>query len=271
MQEGGRRLLVTGASTGMGRATARHFAEAGYTVFAATRDPDRLADIASGHLRPVAMDITDPKSVERALGATEGIDVLVNNAGYGLVSAVEHLDEAQMYSQFEVNLFGLLRVTRGAIPMMRERGGGVIVNISSFLGKVGLPLLTLYNATKYAVEGVTDSLRHELAPFGIRVHSVMPGFFDTQFARANLVTNADTFAPDSPYAPLVETLAPRIVEQINGGNDPAEVAALIRTLVEDPHAPARVSAGEKARKFLPMRRELSDEDFERRVREYYGF
>ncbi|WP_456450328.1 SDR family oxidoreductase [Hydrogenimonas sp.] len=263
-------LLVTGASSGMGRATAVLFAHRGFRVYAATRRPDRLADIASNRLIPLAMEITDPSSVAEAVASIGDVDVLVNNAGYGLVSAVEHLDETQMREQFEVNLFGLLRVTRSVLPAMRKRRGGVIVNISSFLGKVGLPLLTFYNATKYAVEGVTDSLRHELGPFGIRVHSVMPGFFDTRFARENLVKNAETFSPDSPYAEMVTTLAPKIVAQINGGNDPKEVAELIWKIVEDSDAPARVSVGEKARKFIPMRKELSDEDFERRVREYYG-
>jgi len=153
---------------------------------------------------------------------------------------------------------------------MRRERSGVIINISSFLGKIGLPLLTMYNASKYAVEGITDSLRYELAEFNIRVHSVMPGFFDTQFARANLVTNAETFDERSPYARMVSNLVPKIVEQINRGNDAKEVAELVYKIVEDENFPARVTVGDKASKFIPMRKELSDEDFERRVREYYG-
>ena len=104
----------------------------------------------------------------------------------------------------------------------------------------------------------------------LRVHSILPGFFDTEFARSNLQTNSDTFAESSLYKDLVNNLAPHIVEQINGGNSAHEVAKLIHTIIEDEHFSARVTAGDKAKKFLAMRKELSDEDFERRVREYYG-
>jgi NAD(P)-dependent dehydrogenase (short-subunit alcohol dehydrogenase family) len=263
------RILITGASTGMGRETALELARRGHEVYAATRFPARLEEVHPG-IRPVALDLTDPASVEERVREIGAVDALINNAGYGLVSTVEEADEERMRDQFEVNLFGVLRMCRAVIPGMRERGGGVIVNVSSFLGKIGLPLLTFYNASKYAVEGITDSLRYELRPFGIRVHSVMPGFFDTCFARSNLVTNPATFAEDSPYAEMVAHLAPQIIEQINRGNDPREVAEAIAAILEDDQAPPRVAVGEKARYFIPMRRELDDEAFERRVRDYYG-
>ncbi len=267
-------VLVTGAGSGMGRETAAHLAEEGLTVYAASRAPEKLDDLASERLIPTQMDITSAKSVSEVLETIRrrhgGIDILVNNAGYGLVGAVEHVSEAEMTAQFDVNVFGTLRACKAAVPGMRERGGGIIINISSFLGKIGLPLLTFYNASKYAVEGITDSLRYELRGFNIRVHSVMPGFFDTQFARSNLQTNPETFDPGSPYAETVSTLAPTILEQINRGNDPADVARLIRQIIADDAFPARVTVGDKAKKFIPMRRELSDEDFERRVRDYYG-
>jgi len=262
-------VLVTGASSGMGRATSLYLAQRGYRVFAASRTPERLEGMHEA-IVPLSLDLKSSESIEKLLERSGPVDVLVNNAGYGLVSTVEEVSEAQMYEQFEINLFGLLRMCRAVIPGMRERGGGVIINISSFLGKIGLPLLTFYNASKYAVEGVTDSLRYELRPFGIRVHSVLPGFFDTCFARSNLVTNPATFASDSPYAELTAHLAPQIVAQINGGDDPAEVARIIAGIIEDPDAPARRAAGAKARYFIPMRRELEDEDFEARVRDTYG-
>jgi len=253
----------------MGRATARYLAGRGYLVYAASRTPDKLENL-SENIIPLEMDITDLQSVQRAVEQIERIDILVNNAGYGLVASVEEVTEEQMLAQFDVNLFGLLRVTQAVIPKMRQQGSGVIINISSFLGKIGLPLLTLYNASKYAVEGVTDSLRYELRAFNIRVHSVMPGFFDTSFARENLVTSDRTFSEVSAYASLVSTLAPTIIAQINGGNDATQIAKLIHGIIIDPQSPARQTAGDKARKFIPMRQELSDEDFERRVRDYYG-
>lgn len=262
--------FVTGSGSGMGKESVALLARKGFKVYAATRDPKRLSGLFEGDVTPLYMDITDPKSVEDAFRGIERLDLLLNNAGYGLVSTVEDLDEKQMFDQFDVNVFGLLRVTKHAVALMRRERSGVIINISSFLGKIGLPLLTMYNASKYAVEGITDSLRYELAEFNIRVHSVMPGFFDTQFARANLVTNAETFDERSPYARMVSNLVPKIVEQINRGNDAKEVAELVYKIVEDENFPARVTVGDKASKFIPMRKELSDEDFERRVREYYG-
>ena len=129
-------VLVTGASAGMGRATALHLASRGYRVFAATRHPEKLEDRAGENLVPLKMDVSDPSSVREAFAEIDRLDVLVNNAGYGLVSAVEHLDESQMFDQFNVNVFGVLRVTAAAIPRMREHGG-VVVNVSSFLGKIG--------------------------------------------------------------------------------------------------------------------------------------
>jgi short-subunit dehydrogenase len=226
-------------------------------------------EIESENIHLLALDITETQSINNAITNIKQIDILINNAGYGLVSTVENLEEKEMFDQFNVNVFGVLRVCKAVIPIMRKNQSGVIINISSFLGKIGLPLLTMYNSSKYAVEGITDSLRYELRDFNIRVHSVMPGFFDTQFARSNLVTNLETFDPNSPYAPMVANLAPNIVEQINQGDDAKEVAKMILEIIEDELFPARATVGEKASKFIPMRQELSDEDFERRVKEYY--
>ena len=262
-------VLVTGASSGMGRATVLFLAKNGFLVYAGSRTPSKLLDIESENIYPLKLDITDSQSIQKAMMSIKQIDILVNNAGYGLVSTVEALDEDEMFSQFDVNVFGLLRICKAVIPKMREQQSGVIINISSFLGKIGLPLLTMYNSSKYAVEGITDSLRYELRDFNIRVHSIMPGFFDTQFARSNLVANLETFDKSSPYAKMVANLAPNIVEQINSGNDAKEVAEMILEVIRDDKFPARATVGDKASKFIPMRRELSDEDFERRVREYY--
>ena len=262
-------VLITGASTGMGKATALFLAEKGFMVYAGTRTPSKILEIESNNIHLLELDITDSQSIQKAVDKIGKIDILVNNAGYGLVSTVEELDEEEMFNQFNVNVFGVLRVCKAVIPQMRKEKNGVIINISSFLGKIGLPLLTMYNSSKYAVEGITDSLRYELRDFNIRVHSIMPGFFDTQFARSNLVTNLETFDKNSPYAKMVANLAPNIVEQINSGNNVKKVAEMILEIIENEKFPARATVGDKASKFIPMRQELSDEDFERRVREYY--
>ncbi len=262
--------LITGCSSGIGRVSASFLAQKGYRIYALSRTPEKLSDIASENLHPIKVDITNTDSIDIALEKIEHIDILVNNAGYGLVSTVEDMNETQMLRQFDVNVFGVLRMCKAVIPKMRKQKAGVIINISSFLGKIGLPLLTFYNASKYAVEGITDSLRYELRDFNIRVHSIMPGFFDTDFARDNLVVNPQTFEKNSPYSKLVATLAPVIIDQINHGNDAIEVSKLILKIIEDENFDARQTAGDKAKKFIPMKKELSDEDFERRVREYYN-
>jgi len=261
-------ILITGASSGMGRATALFLAQKGFKVYAGSRKPENIPK--EKNIIALKLDITNPKEVEESLLSLPKIDILINNAGYGLVSTVEDVSEDEMLAQFNVNVFGLLRVCKAVIPKMREQNSGIIINISSFLGKIGLPLFTFYNASKYAVEGITDSLRYELDNFNIRVHSIMPGFFATNFAKDNLVVNGMTFNKKSPYRRLVSTLAPVIVEQINSGNQSDEVAKMILDIIENQNYPARATVGDKAKKFIPMKRELSDEDFERRVREYYN-
>jgi len=267
-------VLITGASSGMGKTTALFLSKLGFIVYAGTRKPEKLHDIKDTNLIPIALDITDTKSIQTTINTIikeeNKIDILINNAGYGLVATVEDVTEEEMFEQFNINVFGVLRVCKAVIPKMREQNSGIIINISSFLGKIGLPLLTLYNSSKYAVEGITDSLRYELKDFNIRVHSIMPGFFSTNFAKDNLKVNSNTFQEDSAYSHLVKNLAPVIVDQINNGNPTDEVAELILEIIENEKFKARDTVGDKAKKFIPMKKELSDEDFERRVREYYG-
>ena len=266
-------VLITGASSGMGKQTALFLSSLDFVVYAGTREPNKLQDLKSQNLIPISLDITDFSSIQQTIDTIykeqNRIDILINNAGYGLVSTVEDVTEQEMFDQFNINVFGVLRVCKAVIPVFRKQNSGIIINISSFLGKIGLPLLTLYNSSKYAVEGITDSLRYELKDFNIRVHSIMPGFFSTNFAKENLKINSDTFEKDSPYLNLVETLAPVVVDQINNGNTTDEVAKMILEIIQNEKFPARATAGDKAKKFIPMKKELSDEDFERRVREYY--
>jgi len=253
----------------MGRAIAEYLAQNNFIVYALSRDSKKLLDIKDENIIPFEVDIKSQKSIDSAVELIitkyKRIDILINNAGFGLVSTVEDMVEDEMLEQYNVNVFGLLRVCKSVIPIMRENNSGIIINISSFLGKIGLPLLTLYNSSKYAVEGITDSLRYELKDFNIRVHSILPGFFDTEFARSNLVANLQTFDKKSPYAKIVSNLAPVIVDQINNGNDAVEVAKKILEIINDENFVARVTVGDKAKKFIPMKKELSDEDFERRV------
>jgi NAD(P)-dependent dehydrogenase (short-subunit alcohol dehydrogenase family) len=190
-------IMVTGASSGIGRATAARLADAGHLVFGAALGPTALQALAADHprVRPLVLDVTDPASIgharEQVATTTEGhgLDVLVNVAGTLVLGPVEAVPDQQTRAQFEVNLFGTLAVTRAFLPPMRERGTGRIVNVSSILGRFALPGSGLYSASKFAIEAYSDALRMELAPFGVRVVLVEPGVIDTplyQLAAASL-------------------------------------------------------------------------------------
>ncbi len=265
-------VLITGATSGMGKITAERLAEDGYIVYGGTRAEHKDAD--EGKVKYVHLDVTNSLSVENAVSMIvekEGkIDVLVNNAGYGLVATVEDGTDKEMFDQFNVNVFGLLRVTREVLPHMRRAKKGVIINISSFLGKMGLPLLTHYNASKYAVEGITDSLRFETLPFNIRVHSIQSGLFGTNFVKKGLVVNSETVSEESPYKELVSHFVPIVAEAINGGPEPIPIAEAVKSIIENGESDIFVPVGVEAETFIPMCRELDDKTFEKRVKETFG-
>lgn len=273
-------VLISGANSGMGSATALLLAENGYIVYAGARSSDGLAAIKSAaaernlSIVPVPLDVQDDASVNAAVKTaveqSGRLDALVNNAGYGLVASVEDGTDEEFIRQFDVNVFGVLRMIRAALPVMRAARRGTIVNIGSFLGQIGLPLLTHYNASKYAVEGITDSLRLELSPFGIRVHTVAPGLFRTSFVNKGLVANPRTTAPDSPYAPLAGHLLPAVAQAINEGPDPIAVAQAVVQVLQNPDAPARTPVGAEATGADELKRTLPPAECEAAIRAQYG-
>jgi NAD(P)-dependent dehydrogenase (short-subunit alcohol dehydrogenase family) len=205
----GHSILVTGATSGIGRDAALRLARAGHLVLAGGRRADALAELAragGGRVEPLVLEVTDPDSVAAAAELVgrrtggRGLDVLVNSAGYALPGPLEVLAEADLRELFDTNLFGLLAVTRAFLPAMRERGQGRVVNVGSIMGRVAMPLLGAYNASKHAVAAVTDALRMELAPFGITVVLVEPGAVRTGFASRALAGLAPYRDPASPYA-----------------------------------------------------------------------
>ncbi len=276
----GKVTLVTGATSGLGKAIALLLAGKGYDVYAGARktvDGEALVAEAKGRgisLKAVKLDVTDDDSVRTAVSlvARESgrLDNLVNNAGYGFLGTVEEATDAEIRSQFDVNVFGVGRMCRAVLPMMRAQRSGVIINISAWLGRMGFPLLTYYNASKYAVEAITDSLRYEVAPFGIRVHSVLPGLFGTRFVSKGLVANPATVSPASPYASLAAKLIPVVAKKINEGPDPVAVAEAVLRVIEDAGSPIRTPVGVEAETFVPMAKQLSDEVFEAKVKENFG-
>jgi len=153
---------------------------------------------------------------------------------------------------------------------MRKAKSGVIINISSFLGKMGLPLLTHYNASKYAVEGIVDSLRFEMNPYNVRVHSIQAGLFGTNFVTKGLVANLDTTDEKSPYRDLVAHFVPIVAKAINEGPSPQPIADAVKNIIEDKDSDIFVPVGKEAETFVPMRKELSDKEFEVKIQETFG-
>ncbi|QEY59731.1 SDR family oxidoreductase [Pseudomonas sp. C27(2019)] len=271
-------VLITGATSGMGKETALLLAEHGYSVYAGVRRSSQElmeeAEKRGVKLNTVALDVQDTASIQQAVQhvmAKEGkIDVLVNNAGFGLVATLEEGTDEEIFQQFDVNVFGLIKMTREVLPHMRHAQSGVVINISSFLGKMGLPLLSHYNASKYAVEGITDSLRFEVAPFGIRVHSVLAGLFGTNFVKKGLVANSKTTSADSPYKDLVSHFVPIVAKAINEGPGPLPIAQAVKNIIENEASDIAVKVGQESELFVPLRKSMDDKAFEEKVKETFG-
>lgn len=185
-------ILITGASSGIGKVTAKYFAEKGWNVAATMRNPEKETELQKiENINIFKLDVSDADSIQnsyneimREFGA---VDVLLNNAGYGLYGAFELLSETQIRKQFEVNVFGMMNVTKAYLPHFRERKSGVIINVSSVAGKIGAPLSSAYCSTKFAVEGFSESLTFEMNEFGVRVKIVEPGIVKTDFLSRSLV------------------------------------------------------------------------------------
>ena len=196
-------VLITGCSSGIGAAAVRRFAEQGWNVAATLRKPEAARfEPGAGCVETFALDVTDPHSVDAAVGRTMErfgqIDVLINNAGYGLFGPFESATPEVIERQFRTNVGGVFAVTRALLPQMRERASGVIINVASLTGLVAMPLYSLYAASKYAVVGFSESLSHELASFGIRVKVFAPGAVMTDFSGRSMVRTFD--GDGGPYA-----------------------------------------------------------------------
>ncbi len=195
--------LITGASSGIGEATALQLAELGFTVYAAARRVDRMSDLAERGVRTRPVDVTDDASmvalVETMIADTGRIDVLVNNAGYGMYGALEDVPIEEARRQFEVNVFGFARLTQLVLPQMRAQRDGYIVNISSMGGKIWEPLGSWYHASKFAVEGISDSLRVEVAEFGVKVVIIEPGTIRSEWSGI-AADNLEATSANTPYA-----------------------------------------------------------------------
>jgi NAD(P)-dependent dehydrogenase (short-subunit alcohol dehydrogenase family) len=241
-------VLVTGASSGLGAATALHLAGLGHRVYAASRRG--TIEASTSVVTPLAMNVDDDTSVDQAVDAvwaSEGrIDAVVNCAGYGVAGAIEDTPMAVAQAQFNTNVFGVLRVCQRVLPLMRRAGAGVIVNVTSIAGEFALPFQGLYSASKFAVEGLSEALREEVRPFGIDVVLVQPGDFRTGFTAARrLVTPGD-----SPYAERARRALAIAARDEDAGADPEQVARLIGRIVASRRPKLRYVAGPSAQEWL---------------------
>ncbi len=260
--------LVTGASAGIGEATVRQLLAEGHTVFAAARRVDRMAPLAAAGATVLPLDLTDDASIVAAMAAVQEqagrLDVLVNNAGYGSYGALEDvpLDEARR--QCEVNLFGLARLCQLALPLMRAQASGTIVNVTSIGGKFGEPFGSWYHATKFAVEGLSDCLRMEVAPFGIRVVVIEPGAIRTEWgeiAFGSLLRRSG----DTAYGPYARRHA-KMGERAATSRLPSPPSVVARTIaraVQARRPRIRYATGGGARIFLFLQRMLPDRMLDR--------
>lgn len=269
-----RAVLITGCSTGIGRATAQHLAARGWTVYATARRPEAIRDLEAQGCRTLALDVTDEDSMATAVDtvvAAEGaVGVLVNNAGYSQSGAVESVPMERVRAQFETNVFGLIRMAQLALPGMRGQGWGKVVNVSSMGGRFTFPGAGLYHASKYAVESLSDALRFEVRDFGVDVVVVEPGIIRTRFGDT-AVGGLDAAGADGPYAAFNGAVGRATTELYEGGplsrlgGGPEKVAAVVEKAITAEKPRARYTVTPSAKVLIGLRAVLPDAGWDRLV------
>jgi NAD(P)-dependent dehydrogenase (short-subunit alcohol dehydrogenase family) len=239
---GGKVVLITGASSGIGKTCCEHLAATGMEVYGASRS---LPSNDDGPFHTFPMDVTDDVSVRDGVKQLQNrhgrIDVVINCAGYGIAGAVEETSPQEAMAQFDTNFFGVHRVCRAVLPIMRQQEDGVIINISSLAGLLAVPFQAFYSASKFAMEGMTEALRMEVRPFGIRVALVEPGDFKSEFP-ANRVNASESIESDVYREPL-ERCVGVMREEEKSGKVPYPVARLVERIIKDPSPRLRYTVG----------------------------
>ncbi len=268
--DGQKVAIVTGSSSGIGFETSLLLARSGYVTFATMRDLRKgglLKKIAIKEKIPLTvspLDVTDQYSVSKGIGSifrkAGRIDILINNAGYGLTGAFEDLSIEEIRSQYETNFFGLIRTTQAVLPIMRDQKSGIIINISSGLGRFGIATNSAYVSSKFAVEGLTESISYELEPFGIRTIIIEPGIIKTNFLNSSKLARKAR-DPNSPYKNFMQNSEKGINKLNESGQDPGIVANIIKESIEDTNPRLRYLAGKDVEQIMEIKNKLSDEDF----------
>ena len=262
--------VVTGSSSGIGHEISLILARNGFTTYATMRNLQKSSDLKSVAedeklpLHFVQLDVTDENSVKKAIKIVYDecgrIDILVNNAGYGLTGAFEDLSLDEIRTQYETNVFGLVRTTQKVLPIMRNQRSGMIVNISSAAGRFGYPTGSAYVSTKFAVEGLSESMSYELEPFGIKTVLIEPGMIKTNFHNAVVVAKRSQ-EPSSPYAPLMTGMKDNLTKLLDNGSTPQYVAEVVLDAVTNENPKLRYLAGKDVQQWVEAKRKMSDEEF----------
>lgn len=270
MSDNQRVAIVTGSSSGIGLDTSITLAQNGFLTYATMRNLDKSSIIETAAekekipIRVVELDVTDDRSVndaiQRIVSEIGKIDVLVNNAGYGLVGAFEDLSMEEIKSQYETNVFGLMRVTQKVLPIMRKQESGIIVNVSSGAGIFGYPGGSAYVSTKFAVEGLTESISYELESFGIKVVLIEPGFIRTNFANAMILAKKAQ-DPNSPYSAMMQTIQSNSSEMAKNASPVDSVSSAILKAVTSTRPNLRYLVGKDVETWAANKKAMSDTEF----------
>lgn len=261
-------VLITGASSGIGKITAEYLSLKGFKVYGTSRNPK--SDNLSFEL--ISLDVnkkeTILKAVQLILEKEERIDVLINNAGMGITGPIEETPTEEMRRVFETNFFGAIEVIKAVLPQMRKQGSGTIINVTSIAGYMGLPFRGIYSATKGALEILTESIRMEVKRFGIKVVNVAPGDFATNIAAGRYHTPV---FEESAYKEIYQKNLNLMDEHVDSGNDPKEMAVQIFKILQDPNPGIHYKVGDFMQKFsIVLKRILPDKVYEKLIMNHYG-
>lgn len=263
-------ILITGASSGMGKETAKALIQQGHIVYTVARRIDQMQDLKKLGGFPIQMDVTNEDDIQNVVNTIilkEGkIDVLWNNAGYGLYGAVEDVSMSEARKQMEVNVFGMATMTQKVVPHMRKAKSGTIINTSSMGGKMYFPMGAWYHASKHAVEGLSDCLRLELKPFGINVVVLEPGFIATEFGDV-MLNQFKNIPENSAYTNMMDKIAEgtKKASQGNGSSKPTVISDTIVKIINSKKPKTRYRVGKFAKPMVWMRIYLGDKLFDRVV------
>jgi NAD(P)-dependent dehydrogenase (short-subunit alcohol dehydrogenase family) len=262
--------IVTGSSSGIGLETALTLARNGYFTYATMRNPEKDAPIKNAlkkenlPIKVIQLDVIDDESLKNAIDHVTSeagrIDVLVNNAGYGLVGALEELSMEEIKAQYETNLFGLVRVIQAVLPTMRKQRSGRILNLSSGAGLFGYPGGSAYVSSKFAVEGLSESMAYELEPFGIRVILIEPGFVQTNFANSMVIAKKAQ-DPTSPYSQMMQRIAASSSELAKSGSSADLVANVILDAATNPNPRLRYLVGKDVEAWAASKKSMDESEF----------